>query len=112
MARNGSKAVQIATELGECQLLLSQGFTRREISEILQRKYGLTGRTARRRLKDAIALMVEDVSATTRTEMAAQLSELFFTLIRESREGRQYGSAVAAANSLARLVGILEQGKG
>ena len=102
-------AAEAAIQIADAQDLLGQGWQRRKITRHLRERYGLGERTARRRLAQAVELMTREAHAVDRTELAAQLMDIYQQLITDARQARQYGSALGSANALARLAGLIDQ---
>ena len=111
MAGDLSRAVSITQQISDAQDMLASGMARRKITRYLRDRYGLGERTARRRVEKAVDLITKDAQAIDRTELAAQLLEIYQQLIHDAQKARQFNASLGAANGLAKLAGLIDTSK-
>jgi hypothetical protein len=102
-SRVGQTAMEIAQQINDARQMLAMGRNRYTICQALTARYGLSIRTADRRLREARETMVEEWEAIDRKQLAAQLIEAASEILGEARESKQLSNALGALGFISRI---------
>jgi len=101
--RIGQTAVEIAQQINDARQMLAMGRNRYTICQALSARYGLSVRTADRRLREAREAMVTELESIDRKQLAAQLIEAAAEILGEARESKQLSNALGAIGLISRI---------
>ena len=108
--KEGKRTCEIAVQIDHAARLLINFRRPSEIRDELAATYGLTHRTAERRLASARGVIARDVNASDRQEEVAKLLQQCLKIAQEASETRQLSNAIGAMRLYTELLGLGSKG--